>query len=899
METKKVLGVIFSLIFVGLFIFVLTWGVINFNKVKDGMSGTGIYTEQDINSAYEDGYNTALNDKDEYNELINSYRDTITTQTDQISQLKNEVNTLTNQNRDYTTQINNLTQNKENNEQTIAELELEIADNELTISTLENDIIDLNKTIETLNKELENDNAEIQILVDNIASLNKQIDSLNDTIDSLETANSNYAEQILSLSNQNTLLSNQIITLQNELTNNDSQIIELTSRIADLEKSISYYEDYIFELENDNHFVGIFEFDGSVYGICEADDNNKVSITNPESTEFVIFNYWMVNNEQVDLNTYVLTENTKFVANVTYRYTVKFLVNDTEYNKQVVENGGKILVPENPTKDKFDFLGWSKNGTDVVNVEECVIDSDTTFIAIFRNKYGLFNTHNGNLIYSWDELIEYNYLTVTEENELNAGNNAKRISGDLIIDEDIKSIGSSTFYGCSGLAECVLPEGITSIGSSVFSQCSTLESITIPSSIQTIAGSFLNTTRLKTVNYLGTLEDWMKIEFASSNSSNPMCNASEIYMNGTKLEGSVEIPSTITEIKPYTFYGFKNDFVIPNSIQSIGNYAFANSKITSIEIPSSVLNYGTYIFSGSSIENIILPKNFKIVPNYMFYNCSKLSTFDFTGITSLGDYSFKGSGLTEISLPNTITNFGKEVFENAKKIKSIYYDIINLPDVSSSYAYFENLGSTEEGLTLTFGPSVEYIPMYFFYFNESLSVINIPSSLNSASVKAFYMCINLSEVYFNSTNMTLNGITSYGEGIFTWTSASPDGSLFTLYIGETVTTLNDYLFCECYLLKEIVYVGTPSVTAIGTSTFRLCNNLKTIFIPKSVTSIDSTDGRYSPWNYIESGLVLYCEFTTIPSGFGSKWNYYNNSNTLTTKYGYTYEQYLAEIAGQV
>ena len=95
METKKVLGVTFSLIFVGLFIFVLTWGVINFNKVKDGMSGTGIYTEQDINSAYEDGYNTALKDKDEYNELINSYRDTITTQTDQISQLKNEVNTLT------------------------------------------------------------------------------------------------------------------------------------------------------------------------------------------------------------------------------------------------------------------------------------------------------------------------------------------------------------------------------------------------------------------------------------------------------------------------------------------------------------------------------------------------------------------------------------------------------------------------------------------------------------------------------------------------------------------------------------------------------------------------------------------------------------------------------------
>ena len=31
METKKVLGIIFNLIFVGAFAFVLSWGIINFN----------------------------------------------------------------------------------------------------------------------------------------------------------------------------------------------------------------------------------------------------------------------------------------------------------------------------------------------------------------------------------------------------------------------------------------------------------------------------------------------------------------------------------------------------------------------------------------------------------------------------------------------------------------------------------------------------------------------------------------------------------------------------------------------------------------------------------------------------------------------------------------------------
>ena len=37
MDTRKVLGIIFSILFVGAFTFVLCWGIINFNKVKEGM----------------------------------------------------------------------------------------------------------------------------------------------------------------------------------------------------------------------------------------------------------------------------------------------------------------------------------------------------------------------------------------------------------------------------------------------------------------------------------------------------------------------------------------------------------------------------------------------------------------------------------------------------------------------------------------------------------------------------------------------------------------------------------------------------------------------------------------------------------------------------------------------
>ena len=66
MDTKKILGIIFSILFLGAFAFVLAWGITNFNKVQDAMSGTQIYDAEDLNNAYNDGYNTALENKKEY-----------------------------------------------------------------------------------------------------------------------------------------------------------------------------------------------------------------------------------------------------------------------------------------------------------------------------------------------------------------------------------------------------------------------------------------------------------------------------------------------------------------------------------------------------------------------------------------------------------------------------------------------------------------------------------------------------------------------------------------------------------------------------------------------------------------------------------------------------------------
>ena len=391
METKKILGIIFSCMFVVAFGLVLTWGVINFNKVQEAMSGTQIYNATDLDNAYKDGYNTALENKTEYDELINNYRDTITNLNDSLSQSNSQISTLQSANNDCLTQITNLNSIKSQNEQTILSLEESIRKNNGVIDGLNSQIGVYQEQVTSLTQS-NNQNVEL------IASLNTQIQNLQTLSNQLQLTNDLNLATINNLNNQIVSLNNQITELKNQVQLNDTNLSTLNNKIATLERSVAYYEQYIASLETGEQIVAAFEFNGSVYSIQVLTTGAKASVETPTSTDYIIFNGWKVNGEFVDLSEFKLYANTKFIADITYKYDVNFVVDGTTISSQIVTKDGYPTSPADPVKSGYVFDGWTTDGNNLVNPNTIKVQEQTTYVAVFTKTYTATFTYEGNVL---------------------------------------------------------------------------------------------------------------------------------------------------------------------------------------------------------------------------------------------------------------------------------------------------------------------------------------------------------------------------------------------------------------------------------------------------------------------------------------------------------------------
>lgn len=111
-------------------------------------------------------------------------------------------------------------------------------------------------------------------------------------------------------------------------------------------------------------------------------------------------------------------------------------------------------------------------------------------------------------------------------------------------------------------------------------------------------------------------------------------------MAGIKREGDIIIPDFF--VNNGTYY----------KIISIGEKAFQNCKeIGKVQIPDTVTSIGNYAFNGSTVTDVGIPKNVTNIGNYAFSSCAKFKVADFPKVKSIGTGAFWYMYLSSINFP--------------------------------------------------------------------------------------------------------------------------------------------------------------------------------------------------------------------------------------------------------
>ena len=303
---------------------------------------------------------------------------------------------------------------------------------------------------------------------------------------------------------------------------------------------------------------------------------------------------------------------------------------------------------------------------------------------------------------------------------------------DLVIPNNVTSIGGYAFYGGSSLTSVMIPDAVTSIGYDAFSGCNNLKEV-----------------------YITDIAAWCKITFESLG-SNPLNNAGNLYVNGTLVTDLV-IPNSVTSIGSRAFYNCSSltSVTIPNSVTSIGDYAFnscyklravyitdveAWCKITFGEPSSNPLCYAHDLYvNGTHITDLAIPNDVTSIGDYAFFGCVGLTNVKIlNNVTSIGNWAFFGCmGLTNVKIPNSVTSIGNAVFGNCTGLTSV-----TIPNSVTSIgeSAFSNCCSL---ITINIPDSVTCIGNWAFYCCHRLTSVTIPNSVTSIGDGAFCGCTSL------------------------------------------------------------------------------------------------------------------------------------------------------------
>lgn len=884
-KTGKTLVIILCIFCVCAISFCSIWTATNWAKISGG-SNNGLYTQEDLDKAREEGYRDAassngdtkiqaleqfLREKDAELVKLNA------TKTD----LQNQVNAQKTQITTLQTQLNTTTNERNALESKKAELQQEIENN--------------NQQIASNNQKISDLQSEIDQLTNNDQSNQSQITSLTSQLKSLQTENT----RISSINNNNTItiesLYGQITALNSEydrlylqlqeyksqsetLARYESQIATLTAEINEINLKIANLRTLL--VDSNQKCIAVFRDDGKFYdvkfavpydntaGATNSDTAGIVEVPNsPGSSTRKIFNGWKVENTSTIVNfaTYKLTEHTIFDADYTYYYNVTFTIESAMRNESrmvIVKQGNSINSQYTEVVAKYNSANTKLN-TATTNFNT----ANTNFTEASNNQIAKQNAYNSALTTRNDaervfnektqakNIAEHEYRDVLNDA---TATQAQKDKAKAKFDASISELSDAT--ATFETAKTNLQTAQQELTSANNLKMQAEENLRIKQNEKTTAESEKTKAQTEKENL-----EYIKATYIES----VLSSADQTFMyfrNGTEVIESNVFEKTIDFDANFKAV-FKNKYGVTINVgnktltlkvphgDKLDKDTYKNAYenfISSNSLNLQDLEYWT--LTNGSVTNSQI-KN--LLQNVIYSNSTFTAYFRKTGLLSTYDGNYIKQGSTDMTWQylkanNYITISNGNLMGGTNKLNLNGYLVISEEVTNIGESAFENC--------------------------TGLTGIYVPKTVSTISKNAFKGCSNIAIISIES-----------GEIIGT----NPDET----YIYNGVKTLGESCFSGLKKLSN-VYLG-DQVTTIGKNAFS--NSFtdvekKAIYLPNSIETINATSVSESIFYGCPSDLIIFTNnYGSMPMGWGQYWNYYSDNRTVFCEEGASYYTYLNYI----
>ena len=407
------------------------------------------------------------------------------------------------------------------------------------------------------------------------------------------------------------------------------------------------------------------------------------------------------------------------------------------------------------------------------------------------------------------------YATVKTGTQVVSGYTGMSSLYGIYMTNNITEIADNAFSGCINLYDFELPKYVTKIGELAFNDCKKIKTITLPSILKTVEqDAFMGWTNEQSI--IDNSSKALQIRFTDSEA--------KIY---TKIPSKID-DTPVREIPANAGAGRSDIYglEIPDTVESIGDYAFEGTNIEKIVIPATVKSLGLELFKGwndsqnveiiyggydasvsddglhtpftgtDAIFKVSIPDDVSEIKSDAFNGMSSLVEISIPdSVKTIGRYAFKGTSLRDVSLGDGVTSIGCGSFIDCSRLE-----------------------------TIDLGTKIRSIGERAFANCNKLSAISILSSVESIGTSAFENCGKLGDISFR------NGLISIGDKAFRNCS-----SLKEVRLSDSVLTIGDEVFSNCRQL-ETIDLGL-GITIVPSKTFYGSSNIKSITAPNCMGSM--------------------------------------------------------------